>query len=53
MARLLLNTSALTKAALDSRAIVAPKTRLASAAIEARLRQPRSAAYLAALTPTR
>lgn len=50
MARLLLNTSAPTTTALDSRATVTPKTRLSPAALEARLRQPRSAAYLSTLT---
>ena len=53
MARLLLNTSARTTRAptsLDSRASLASKAQLSPAALEARLRQPRGAAYLAALT---
>ena len=50
MARLLLNTSSPAQTILDSRATVASKTTLSPAALEARLRQPRSAAYLAALT---
>ena len=56
MARLLLTTalqvttSSGAKIALDSRVTAPPKTLLSPATIEARLRQPRSAAYLAALT---
>ena len=50
MARLLLNTPSHNQTTLNSRAQVAPKARLAPADLEARLRQPRSAAYLAALT---
>ena len=50
MARLLLNSSPQTKIALDSRATVSAKTRLSPAQLEARLRQPRSADYLSALT---
>lgn len=50
MARLLLNTSPPPTTALNPRATIAPKTRLSTAVLEARLRQPRSAAYLTALT---
>lgn len=50
MARLLLHTLPQPTTTLDSRARVAPTARLSPAALEARLRQPRSAAYLSALT---
>lgn len=52
MARLLLGTApqTQTQASLNSRQSVAAKTVLSPAALEARLRQPRSAAYVAAMT---
>lgn len=50
MARLLLGTAPQSQTDLDSRAKITPRAMLSPAAVEVRLRQPRNAAYVAAMT---